>query len=399
MANEEHLAMLKQGVEVWNQWRKDNKKIVPVFSEINLSKENLCGADLNWANFRGTNLSEANLSGANLSRANLNEANLRGANLTGANLSGANLNEANFSEANLTGANIGETDLKAAYLSDDAYHTRKEKKEQNLPDRKTLDKPLFPIPTSSGPIIGRQDLLTKLSTKIELSSQQTLKGVLLYTDEDNILQKYIKQYFQEFHKLSDDWCKIFILEKPSKEWRNKNLSLIERFNLKFIRKIDKSEAYDIAREFKIDINQIPCLILFGEEIYSQRLIIPIKQVSLTDLPKYFRELFTMLEKILANAANSTTKSLSGASAFKAISHHFDEIINYLDKHAQEIASQKQYLYQQQIIIAEKLVMEDKSVTNNLQKSQIAGGIVNAETVTSQQIGGSIQNTKSQEQKD
>ncbi len=45
MANEEHLTILKQGVEVWNKWRKDNKQIIPVLSEVNLSKENLCGAD------------------------------------------------------------------------------------------------------------------------------------------------------------------------------------------------------------------------------------------------------------------------------------------------------------------------------------------------------------------
>jgi Pentapeptide repeats (8 copies) len=394
MANEKHLAILKQGVEVWNKWRKDNAGIVPVLSEVNLSKENLCGANLIWANLRGTNLTEANLSGANLSRANLNKANLRGANLAGANLAGANLNEANFSEVNLTEANMSQPDLKAAYLSDEAYRTRQEKKERNLSD---FEKP--PSLTSGYPISGRQDLLTKLLTKTKLSSQQSFKGVLLYTDEDKILKKYIKQYFQEFNKLSGDWCEIFILEKPSKEWRGKNLSLIERFNLKFLRQIDKSEAYDIAREFKIDINQIPCLILFGEKIYSQRLIIPIKQVS--DLPKYFRELFTMLEKLLVNAANSTAVSLSGTSAFDTISYHFDQIINYLDKNAQEIVSEKQYLYQQKIIITQKLVMEDKSVSKNynLQNSQIAGGIINAETINSHHIGGDIYNTDNLEHPD
>lgn len=29
MANEEHLAILKQGVEVWNQWREQHLQIVP----------------------------------------------------------------------------------------------------------------------------------------------------------------------------------------------------------------------------------------------------------------------------------------------------------------------------------------------------------------------------------
>ena len=33
MANEEHLKILKQGVDAWNQWRKENPKIMPDFTE------------------------------------------------------------------------------------------------------------------------------------------------------------------------------------------------------------------------------------------------------------------------------------------------------------------------------------------------------------------------------
>ena len=29
MANEEHVALLKQGVEVWNKWREENPDIKP----------------------------------------------------------------------------------------------------------------------------------------------------------------------------------------------------------------------------------------------------------------------------------------------------------------------------------------------------------------------------------
>ena len=57
MANQEHLDILKQGVEAWNEWRESNPKI---------TTRDLSGADL----------IEANLSGANLIGANLIEANL-----------------------------------------------------------------------------------------------------------------------------------------------------------------------------------------------------------------------------------------------------------------------------------------------------------------------------------
>ena len=70
MANEEHLKILKQGVEQWNKWRL----------------ENAIRPDLSGANLSGADLIDANLSGAYLSGADLSDANLSGADLSGANL-------------------------------------------------------------------------------------------------------------------------------------------------------------------------------------------------------------------------------------------------------------------------------------------------------------------------
>ena len=72
MANEEHLKILRQGVEQWNKWRLENA-----------IKPDLSDADLILANLTAANLSGANLTGANLSYANLSDANLSGANLSG----------------------------------------------------------------------------------------------------------------------------------------------------------------------------------------------------------------------------------------------------------------------------------------------------------------------------
>jgi uncharacterized protein YjbI with pentapeptide repeats len=48
MANQEQLDILKQGVEIWNQWRKEHWKdnIRPDFSDADLSGANLSGQDL-----------------------------------------------------------------------------------------------------------------------------------------------------------------------------------------------------------------------------------------------------------------------------------------------------------------------------------------------------------------
>jgi uncharacterized protein YjbI with pentapeptide repeats len=118
---------LKQGVEVWNNWREENRGI-----EVDLSLADLNGADLrdvdfNKANLKGVNLSEANLSNANLREATLSKAFLSGANfsradfsdahLTESNLKGAHLRQAIFRTAFLWGANLSGADLREAYLN------------------------------------------------------------------------------------------------------------------------------------------------------------------------------------------------------------------------------------------------------------------------------------------
>jgi hypothetical protein len=104
MANPEHLAILKQGIGVWNQWRDENLDVIPDLSDANLSGANLREANLFGANLIRTNLTVANLSGANLIRSNLVEAELFGANLVGANLYYSQVIYANFQKATLTGA-------------------------------------------------------------------------------------------------------------------------------------------------------------------------------------------------------------------------------------------------------------------------------------------------------
>src|SRR5215203_5352402 len=72
MAEGEHVALLKQGVAAWNQWRWSNPKIRP-----SLFGASLRGADLLWADLREADLSYATLFGAKLRGANLFSADLR----------------------------------------------------------------------------------------------------------------------------------------------------------------------------------------------------------------------------------------------------------------------------------------------------------------------------------
>jgi uncharacterized protein YjbI with pentapeptide repeats len=101
MADEKHVALLKQGVKVWNAWRRENPDVRP----------DLVVANLLVANLNGAILHDANLGGADLGGTNLHDANLGGANLRGADLSGAFLSETLFVDTDLTRAEGLETCL------------------------------------------------------------------------------------------------------------------------------------------------------------------------------------------------------------------------------------------------------------------------------------------------
>ena len=100
MANEEHLKILKQGVEQWNKWRLEN----PI-------RPDLGAADLSNANLSNANLSDANLTGAKLISANLRGASMSNASLVDADLSQAELRLSYFIDADLRSASFHQSML------------------------------------------------------------------------------------------------------------------------------------------------------------------------------------------------------------------------------------------------------------------------------------------------
>ena len=139
MANQEHLDILKQGVEAWNEWRKQHSEIEPDLSFTKFKDTNLSGIDFSRVNLMGANFSETDLSYANLNYANLSqpypedefirdlERDIEHVKkpigddfhkFMGANLSRANLSYADLKGANLRGVILRETDLESAHLDD-----------------------------------------------------------------------------------------------------------------------------------------------------------------------------------------------------------------------------------------------------------------------------------------
>ena len=126
MANPEHLAILKRGVEEWNKWLGENRGTAPDLSRaelpgaslggVQLTGANLCGANLLNANFSKAQLRMVKLHEANLLNANFSEADLREAEFNWAIIRGASLREARLDEAVFTGARLSEADLGRANL-------------------------------------------------------------------------------------------------------------------------------------------------------------------------------------------------------------------------------------------------------------------------------------------
>ena len=111
MANQEHLDMLRQGVEVWNQWREEHPEILPDMSRADLHEVDLSGVNFTWTYLHGANLVRSNLVGAQFVEAHLHDADLYVACLVDANLTGAYLSRTNLNRADLCRANLSEARL------------------------------------------------------------------------------------------------------------------------------------------------------------------------------------------------------------------------------------------------------------------------------------------------
>lgn len=116
MANPEHVKILKQGVEVWNRWRRENPDIKPDLKSLNHEFVDLNNINFFEADLKEANLWQSNLEGADLEAAICEKANFGGVNLRNAILCDADLNHARLASADLTDADAVQVNLIGADL-------------------------------------------------------------------------------------------------------------------------------------------------------------------------------------------------------------------------------------------------------------------------------------------
>ena len=105
MANEEHLRILKQGPEAWNEWKTNNPMVNPDLSEVDLREIDF-GAIHKERVAHGIALAGANLSKSQLAKVSLDGANLIGTNFSEADLSGSSLTHTFMSNTNFSFADL-----------------------------------------------------------------------------------------------------------------------------------------------------------------------------------------------------------------------------------------------------------------------------------------------------
>lgn len=122
MANQQHLDILKQGVDTWNRGR-DQYPDIPDLSGANLQNAHLAQAMLADVDLSGADLTQADLLGANLSLAKLSGAKLTRADMSGAILFRTDLSHADFSSTKLVMTFFGDVDLSEVKGLNTVNHT------------------------------------------------------------------------------------------------------------------------------------------------------------------------------------------------------------------------------------------------------------------------------------
>ena len=124
MADQDHLARVREGPETWNAWRGAYPEVVPNLMASELSGIDLSSADLRAVDLRGSfffdavltqvRFDEATLGGVNFKNADLRNASFRNSVLRGASFIGAKLAGADFDGADFDGAFVCGVDLSEA---------------------------------------------------------------------------------------------------------------------------------------------------------------------------------------------------------------------------------------------------------------------------------------------
>lgn len=123
MASQEILEILKQGVDVWDEWRIENPDRIPDLREANLDEYFIDGANLDRVDLRKASIKHARFTNASIVDANLQSSILKGTsfektNLSKTNFSFADLRESIFKRSDLSNTIMCMSDLRESIFNE-----------------------------------------------------------------------------------------------------------------------------------------------------------------------------------------------------------------------------------------------------------------------------------------
>lgn len=168
------------------------------------------------------------------------------------------------------------------------------------------------------PIRTFRDFLITDAILSKLASDSALGAILLYTDWDVSLAEFVRTSIDELDRLADRHCNLYLIEEPTERWTEKNRAVLkeqvgENFDFLWSRigwssskPYDRAEAIEIARQFSVEPDELPCVILFNSGnsknclLISLNLVLPAFSDNIQeDYKRFFRTLFSLASRVSA----------------------------------------------------------------------------------------------------
>ncbi|MDR9899852.1 CHAT domain-containing protein [Aetokthonos hydrillicola Thurmond2011] len=155
-----------------------------------------------------------------------------------------------------------------------------------------------------------------LTSELSSINRDGFNIVFLYTDADEEFAKFVRKSISEIHKISGLNINIYVIEKfitsentseVIEYWRNllseQLYCIYAVFGMIRSKPYDKLAIYDIAKELKIEITQIPCIAFFDK--FKDYLYVETFKTEHLNI-NFIRRLFQDLEQIFNEALNSSS---------------------------------------------------------------------------------------------
>jgi hypothetical protein len=132
-----------------------------------------------------------------------------------------------------------------------------------------------------------------------------LNGVLLYTDADFELSKYLRYNFSELEKIIGDSLNLYFIVQPTllhgrsarEYWKGlleeSAYSILHCLGFTKNKPYSKSDAYEIASMLGVLPECLPCLVIFNDLKSSEKIVITL----IDNYTLFFRKLSSVLKKI------------------------------------------------------------------------------------------------------